>query len=64
MRGGWIYAYMAACTALVVLKACGIVDWPWEAVLAPIWVPALVAIALAFIALVLATMLAMIREEL
>jgi hypothetical protein len=34
----------------VTLKAAGLVSWPWRWVLAPFWVPAVLAGALTFIA--------------
>ena len=59
----WLYGYMALCLMLVIFKACGTVDWPWVASLAPIWVPVLVTVSLAFIVFVMASMLAMIGED-
>lgn len=38
--------------AFIVLKLCGVIDWPWWAVLAPIWVP-IVLLLLVLVALVL-----------
>lgn len=31
------------------LKIAGIIDWPWYLVLAPLWIPAAIAVALAVI---------------
>ena len=36
--------------AFVVLKLCGVIDWPWIWVLAPVWIPlAIAAVALTVI---------------
>ncbi len=32
--------------AFIVLKLCGVIDWPWWQVLAPIYIPATVAVTL------------------
>ena len=55
--------YTAICVFLVICKAVGTLDWSWAAVLAPIWVPVLVTVSLAFIVFVMASMLAMIGED-
>jgi len=34
----------------LILKLCGVIDWPWVWVLAPLWIP-LVLVALLFIVL-------------
>lgn len=39
--------------AFIVLKLCGVIDWPWWLVLSPIWISILVVIFI-FIVLVLA----------
>lgn len=38
--------------AFIVLRLCGVIDWPWWAVLAPIWVP-IVLLLLVLVAFVL-----------
>ena len=43
----------------IALKFCGVIDWPWVAVLAPIWVP----FALAFIILVIIETIAILAER-
>ena len=41
--------------AFIVLRLCGVIDWPWWAVLSPIWVP-IVLLLLVWVALVLSSM--------
>lgn len=36
----------------IVLKLCGVIDWAWVWVLAPIWGSFLIALAIAFVAIV------------
>ena len=38
--------------AFIVLRLCGVIDWPWWAVLSPIWVP-IALLLLVWVALVL-----------
>lgn len=61
MRAG-IGIYGAACLFLVACKAVGTLDWPWAAVLAPIWAPALAALALVFVLLVLASAFSLLGD--
>ena len=37
--GGSIGFFGILGIAFIVLRLCGVIDWPWWAVLAPIWVP-------------------------
>ena len=37
----------------IVLKLCGVIDWPWIWVLAPIWISVVIALVLVLIILVL-----------
>lgn len=37
----------------IVLKLCGVIDWPWIWVLSPIWVSIVIGIALIIISFVL-----------
>ena len=30
-------------TAFIVLRLCGVIDWSWLWVLAPLWIPAIIA---------------------
>lgn len=38
--------------AFIVLKLCGIIDWSWWWVLAPIWIPAAVMVAVLLVGLI------------
>lgn len=61
MRAGTALTfYTAMCVMLVFAKGCGALDWEWVAVLAPIWVPVLVALSVAFLILVLGSILGVI----
>lgn len=37
----------------IVLKLCGVIDWHWGWVLAPIWIPAVLVIILIIIAIIM-----------
>lgn len=37
--------------AFVVLKLCGVIDWSWVWVLSPVWIAAIVSVALLILAL-------------
>ena len=37
--------------AFVVLKLCGVIDWDWLWVLAPLWVSAIIAAVIAIVAI-------------
>ena len=47
--------------AFIVLKLCNVISWSWLWVLAPMWIPATVAIAIILIILVVA-LIAMILD--
>lgn len=47
--------------AFVVLKLCGVVSWSWWAVLAPLWVPAVAAVAVVLGAVAVAVAVAALR---
>lgn len=55
-------AYAAVCLFLMACKAVGTLDWPWTAVLAPIWVPALAVLAMVFVLLVLASAFSLLGD--
>jgi hypothetical protein len=57
-----IGAYASVCLFLMACKAVGTLDWPWTAVLAPIWVPALAVLALVFVLLVLASAFSLLGD--
>ena len=40
----------ALAVAFIVLKLCGVISWPWIAVLAPIWIQ-LILLVIGFIAI-------------
>lgn len=43
----------------IILRLCGVIDWPWVWVLAPIWVP----IGLWLLAVLIAFILAMLKDR-
>lgn len=57
-----IGSYAAVCLFLMACKAVGTLDWPWAAVLAPVWVPALAVLALVFVLLVLASAFSLLGD--
>lgn len=57
-----IGAYAAVCLFLMACKAVGTLDWPWTAVLAPIWVPALALLATVFVLLVMASAFSLLGD--
>ena len=57
-----IGAYAAVCLFLMACKAVGTLYWPWTAVLAPIWVPALALLATVFVLLVLASAFSLLGD--
>lgn len=40
-------------TVFITLKLCGVIDWSWFWVLAPIWIPIAILLAIAAICLVI-----------
>lgn len=44
--------------AFIVLKLCGVISWPWVAVLSPVWVPLVVVL----IAVVVAVAVALAKD--
>ena len=38
----------ALAIAFIVLKLCGVIDWSWVWVLAPIWIPAIIIFLIFF----------------
>ena len=41
--------------AFIILKLCGVIDWSWLWVLAPVWIPLAVALFALAIVLIVAT---------
>lgn len=60
-RGG-VGFFGALGITFIALKLCGVIDWEWWLVLAPLWVPVLVWVAVAFIVFVFAVIFAMMEE--
>ena len=48
-RSGGIGFFGLLAIVFITLKLCGIIDWEWWLVLAPIWVPVLVVFVVVFI---------------
>lgn len=48
--GGIIWTLLAV--AFIVLKVTHLIDWPWVWVLAPIWIPAVIALAAIVVVLI------------
>ena len=57
-----IGSYAAVCLFPIACKAVGTLDWPWAAVLAPVWVPALAVLALVFVLLVMASAFSLLGD--
>ena len=48
-RSGGIGFFGLLGIVFITLKLCGVIDWEWWLVLAPIWVPVLVVFVVVFI---------------
>ena len=49
--------------AFIVLKLCGVIDWAWIWVLAPIWMTAALVLAIVLIYMVVALIAALIASK-
>lgn len=61
-RSGGIGFFGALTIAFIVLRLCGIISWPWLWVLAPIWLPILLAFMIGAIAAVVSVITTFINR--
>lgn len=61
--GGGIGFCGLLCIVFIVLKLIGIIDWSWLWVLAPLWIPAAITIAVILLFLIISFIVFMIKGE-
>jgi hypothetical protein len=62
VSGGGIGFCGVLCIAFIVLKLCGVINWSWIWVLAPIWVPTLFVLSLVVIICIFAILMKSITK--
>ena len=50
--------------AFIVLKLCGVIDWAWIWVLAPIWIPFALVFAIVIVTFIVAFIIALVQRKL